>query len=664
MRLTDLVLGLVSTAFAVESRSVRRQYPNDTLGTLPYELKTGPLDTEWTSKVGTSPWPEYPRPQLARSEWKNLNGVWQYSNTTWEERDNPPFGRDLDKSVLVPFCLESALSGIMGSNAYYSWYRTSFDVDFSWIASDKRVLLNFGAVDYEANVYVNGKAAGNNTGGYFHFSVDVTDLLNTNGTNELILYIHDPTNTQYSNIPLGKQRLNPDHINYTPCSGIWQTVWLESAGREYITQLDVDANMDGKVNVTVHTSPNAVNSSGTFEITIFEPNSTDIKVQKTGSINQPFTFEVDSPNLWSPESPTLYDISVQFGSDSVKSYTGFRTISKGEVDGVVRPLLNGKFVFLFGPLDQGFWPDGLHSPPSVEAMEYDLHVLKDVGFNMVRKHIKIEPGLFYKACDTLGLLVVQDMPSMPTYWYPSNPPGWPSERGKPYYINSTQQEVFEHELARMIEQLKSHPSIVTWVIYNEGWGQNIDDIGTDWRLTDLVRSLDPTRLVDSVTGWNDHGAGDYSDNHHYSGALCGTPFWSGLAYDEKRIAFQGEFGGIGLNASIENLWKVDQAIAQINSTYELTKNTNTWNYRTHNLLAELAAQTKDFACSGAVYTQTTDVEGEVNGLLTYDRRVNRMDITQWKDDIRAIFDAAHSRAVTKETRNIKGLDEEVRMVGL
>ncbi|KAF1950516.1 glycoside hydrolase [Byssothecium circinans] len=615
-------------------------------GTAPYELKKGPLDTDWTSEVGTNPWPEYPRPQLERSEWKNLNGVWQYQNASEGEESTPPFGKDLAQSVLVPFCLESALSGIMGKNLNFSWYRTTFDVSSSWINPDKRVLLNFGAVDYQTTVYVNGKTAGNNTGGYFHFAADITDLLRTNGTNELIVWVHDPTNSGWNNIPLGKQRLNPDHINYEPCSGIWQTVWLETAGKEYITQLDVSADMEGKVNVTVHTPGGSANGTDSYEITIFEPNSTDVKIKKTGTVNQPFVFEVDSPDLWSPDSPTLYGIEITFGSDTVKSYTGFRTITRGDVDGHQRPLLNGEFEFLFGTLDQGFWPDGLHSPPSVEAMEWDLHLLKDIGFNMVRKHIKIEPGLFYKACDTIGLLVIQDMPSMPTYWYPDrNRDAWPANRGQPFHVSTAQQAEFDRQLARMVEQLKSHPSIVTWVVFNEGWGQHPDGTATDFRLTELVRALDPTRLVDTVSGWTDHGAGDFLDNHHYATPQCGAPFYSiaSSPYDPKRIGFQGEFGGIGLNVSIENLWNVPAALLLLNQTYEITASFEIWNYRTHRLLAELEEQVRLFSCSGAVYTQTTDVEGEVNGLVTYDRRVNRMDVGQWREDISKVFEAAGGR---------------------
>ncbi|CAI6334178.1 unnamed protein product [Periconia digitata] len=617
-----------------------------------YQLQKGPLDTDWTEQVGTSPWPEYPRPQLARSEWKNLNGVWQYQNATGSELETPPFGKDLSKSVLVPFCLESALSGIMGTRTIYSWYRTHFDVDSEWIDSEKRVLLNFGAVDWQTSVFVNGKFAGNHTGGYFHFAFDVTDLVNTNGTNELVVWTYDPTNEAGKMIPLGKQRLNPDHINYTPCSGIWQTVWLESTGREYITQLDIDAKANGELNITVHSasggqgnSSTGSSSTGSFEITIHSQGTEGVALQETGSTNAPTLFKVDSPKVWSPDSPNLYNVTVKLGSDTVYSYTGFRTVSKGVVNGLPRPLLNGEFEFLFGPLDQGYWPDGLHSPPSYEAMVSDLKAVKEVGFNMVRKHIKVEPGLFYQACDQLGLMVVQDMPAMPTY---SSPPAEPCAPGP--VVEPQQQQEFERELALMIEQLKSYPSIITWVIYNEGWGQNREDRATDERLTALVHSLDPTRLIDTVSGWYDHGAGDFHDNHHYAFPQCGTPFWGGLSgpYDPSRIGFQGEFGGIGQNVSIEHLWNVKQAIDQINQTYELADSEDAWNWRIHATFMDLLRQVEAFSCSGAVYTQTTDVEGEVNGLLTYDRRINRMDKEQWRSDIGDLYQAARERGTVPD----------------
>ncbi|KAJ5403379.1 hypothetical protein N7509_003250 [Penicillium cosmopolitanum] len=602
-----------------------------------YSLKQPPLTTPWTDKVGTDPWPEYPRPQLQRPHWQNLNGVWGYQNASGLNAvQSPPFGQQLGQEVLVPSCLESGLSGIQGSYTLYSWFSNSFKVPSDW--KNQKVLLNFDAVDYEATVFVNGKKAGFHRGGYFRFTVDVTQYVKIGQENELLVFVHDPTDDGDFVIPIGKQTLHPSHIFYTPCSGIWQSAWLEAAPQNHITQLDLAANMDGQVNVTVHTS--AMNVTSNVLVTVHDNG----KVLKThsGPSNRPFQFNVESPELWSPDSPKLYNVTVKLGNDKVQSYTGFRTIEKGKVNGVVRPMLNGEFVFMFGTLDQGFWPDGIYTPPTKEAMIYDLKVLKSLGFNMVRKHIKVETELFYQACDEIGLLVIQDMPSLRPSQSKTNPADCSSS---PILPNADQQIEFDRQLDLLINQFKSFPSIATWVIYNEGWGQ-ITDYHPEIELTERVKQLDPTRLVDSVTGWYDHGAGDFSDNHHYANPQCGTPFYSinSSPYDETRIGFQGEFGGVGNNVSIEHLWNVQEAINTINQTYEIDETIDAWNYRSHMLLGELEDQVKRFACSGGVWTQTTDVEGEVNGLITYDRRLKRVDEDQWKSDIQALYDAAAARS--------------------
>ncbi|KAL4882723.1 glycoside hydrolase superfamily [Aspergillus karnatakaensis] len=592
-----------------------------TAAATPYAPQTPPLTTDWTDEVGTNPWPEYPRPQLQRSEWQNLNGIWQYRGApNLAAVDTPPFGQDLDTEVLIPSCLESGLSGLQGQNLFYSWLSTNFSVPNEW--GGQNVLLNFGAVDYEATVFVNGENVAFHRGGYTEFSVDITDNINLDGGNELLVFVHDPTDAEGTVIPIGKQTLTPSHIFYTPCSGIWQTVWLEAVPAEHISKLDLWAEANGEVSAVVHTPSGNTNS---LEIRILEGDETI--ATHTGNANELLKFTVDGVKLWSPDTPNLYNITITLGDDEISSYTGFRTYSKGEVNGVVRPLVNGEFRFIFGTLDQGYWPDGLYTPPSKEAMTYDLQVLKSLGFNMVRKHIKVEPALFYRACDELGLLVIQDMPSMALV--------------EP---NQEQQDEFARQLEAMVNQLKSYPSIMTWVIYNEGWGQIIAQT-PEYGLTDRVRELDPSRLVNSVSGWHDRGAGDFSDNHHYANPQCGTPFWSSPAspYDPERIGIQGEFGGIGHNVSIENLWNVQAAIDTIPETYEIDENLDVWNYRGRVLLTELRDQVQRFACSAAVWTQTTDVEGEVNGLLTYDRRLKRYNEKQWKDDIEALYSAARGR---------------------
>ncbi|RMZ67678.1 Glycoside hydrolase family 2 N-terminal [Pyrenophora seminiperda CCB06] len=633
MRLSFCIL---SNIFALAAFASRQFLPRQSNNNTDYKIGFTPLKTEWTDTVGTNPWPEYPRPRLQRPDWKNLNGVWRYSNTTNGSDASPPFGQQLQNPVLVPFCLESALSGVTGRNRFWSWYQTSFDVPSSW-PSTNNVILNFGAVDYEATIFVNGKKAGFHRGGYFEFSVDVTPYLSTNSSNELLVYTYDPTDLDLIQIPIGKQSLGRGGIWYTPCSGIWQTVWLESTAKEYISKLDLTADMDGKVHMTVHSSSNSTKTP--YEITVHELGSTDAKTTATGTSGSLFTFNVDSPELWSPDSPTLYNITVKMGDDTIQSYTGFRTISRGVINGIQRPLLNGKFIFPFGPLDQGFWPDGIYTPPSVEAMTYDLKVLKRVGINMLRKHIKVEPALYYRACDELGILVIQDMPSLR--------PDLPDGRR----LDPAAQPEFDRQLGLMVNQLKSYPAIFAWTIYNEEWGQTTSPPWPEIRLEQAVRTWDPTRLVNAVSGWSDHRAGDFDDNHHYSTPQCGTPFWSqqggpgsDAAYSPLRIGLQGEFGGVGTLVTANNFshsWfkNTDQQQA-----YEIANTTEIWNYRAKRLLGELTEQVELFACSGGVWTQTTDVEGEVNGLMTYDRGVVRMDEGLWRGLVGGLYEAAEKRA--------------------
>uniref|UniRef100_A0A8H7KCU2 Glycoside hydrolase family 2 catalytic domain-containing protein n=1 Tax=Bionectria ochroleuca TaxID=29856 RepID=A0A8H7KCU2_BIOOC len=593
-----------------------------------YKVQKPPLDTDWTYKVGTDPWPEHPRPQLRREAWKSLNGIWTWRGATSEsDVGSPPASGPLDREVLVPSCIESGLSGLQILDVRHMWYETKFDVPSEW--EGQSVLLNFEAVDYSSTVFVNGVEKTKNIGGYHRFTVDVTADVKYGGSNDLLVFVSDPTDSQP--IPVGKQTLNPSHIFYRSCSGIWQTVWIESTPANHITQLDVSAKHDGEVTVNVHGS-----GDGTpVEVTVYGSDGGKI-ASGTGTSGEEFKFTVDNVKPWWPESPTLYNLTVTLGDDDeVFSYTGFRTISKGDVNGVPRQLLNGEFVFWFGTLDQGYWPDGLHTPPNAEAMEYDIKVLKDYGFNMLRKHIKIEPDLFYYACDRLGLLVIQDMPSLK----PDTQP------------NDEVAAEFQRQLEIMINEHKSYPSIVTWMIFNEGWGQ-LDNGQPEEQLTEVVRELDPSRLVISVSGWDDHGFGDFADNHAYASPQCGTPFYSRpkTPYDGVRIGFQGEYGGIGHNVSIEHLWNDAKAIAAIDETYEINKDLESYNWRAHRLFRDIREQTEEYACSGAVYTQTTDVEGEVNGLITYDRRFARPDSKQWQDDIQSVYDAAAARGGKASSR--------------
>ncbi|KAG5983905.1 hypothetical protein E4U55_006817 [Claviceps digitariae] len=589
---------------------------------VPYQVQKPPLDTDWTYKVGINPWPEHPRPQLRRENWQNLNGIWTYDKAGQAGNPyNTPQAEDLSRQVMIPSCVESALSGIQDPNATAMWFMRNFKVSDFW--KEQNVLLHFEAVDYEATVFLNDVKVGYNVGGYFRFTVDITKNIRWGQDNKLSVYVRDPTDLDV--IPLGKQSRSPSHIFYRSCSGIWQTVWLESAPANRITQLDVSAGMAGDVTMTVHSSA----KQGTLVKVAVIDGMGEVIAEAAGPSDKEFKFIVGSPQLWSPSTPTLYNLTVTMGNDEVHSYTGFRTISNGVVNGVQRPLLNGEFVFFIGTLDQGYWPDGLYTPPNREAMIYDLKMLKDLGFNMVRKHVKVEPDLFYRACDEIGLLVIQDMPSLHT------------DGDKP--PNVQQQAEFERQLEILINEHKSYTSIGIW-----GWGQSREAPYPEERLTQLVRQIDPSRLIDSVTGWIDHGSGDFSDNHHYASPQCGTPFYSVLSppYDPKRIGFQGEFGGIGHIVGMEHLWNVQQAIDQMNQTYEITTDLDSYNYRASVLFRELTEQIERYACSGGVWTQTTDVEGEVNGLYTYDRRVLRPNVDQWKNHIGGLYRAAQKRGGT------------------
>ncbi|KAJ0107199.1 hypothetical protein N8I77_004893 [Diaporthe amygdali] len=592
---------------------------------VPYELQVPPLDTPWTDQVGLDPWPEHPRPQLKRENWQSLNGIWTYQGAGNASNVTDVPCAPLQYETLIPSCIESAISGLQVLDTSAMWFATTFQVPSGW--GSQSVLLNFEAVDYESTVYVNGQQVSFHRGGYFRNTIDVTSYLSSNGTNELKVFVFDPTDLDGYVIPIGKQTKNPEHIFYRPCSGIWQTVWLESAPTNRITQLDVKAAADGSTTVNVHASGNSTGLP--VEVTVLDQDGSVLGTG-SGTSGAAFDFNVPGVDPWSPDSPTLYNLTVTMGDDTVSSYTGFRTVGRGIVDGIERPLLNGEFTFVWGTLDQGFWPDGLHLAPNYEALIFDLKELKKLGFNAVRKHIKVEPDLFYYATDSLGLMVIQDMPSMsPRVPLP----------------NAAQQAEFERQLDILINEHVSYTSIVTWIIYNEGWGQIRTPPYPEYAIAERIRSIDGTRLIDATSGWYDHGAGDFSDNHKYAAPQCGAPFYSiqSSPYDSSRIGIQGEFGGIGHNVSIDHLWNVQAAIDTINQTYEVNIDLEAYNYRAHVIFDEYRQQIEMFACSAGIWTQTTDVEGEVNGLLTYDRRLERVDVQQWQDDIQSLFDAAASR---------------------
>ncbi|MEU0536262.1 LamG-like jellyroll fold domain-containing protein [Amycolatopsis tolypomycina] len=547
-----------------------------------------PLSTPWTNDVSpANALPDYPRPQLTRAKWQNLNGVWEFSSA--KPGEAAPIGKTLGERILVPYPVESALSGIMRHETNM-WYRRTFQLPRDW--RGQRILLHFQAVDYDTTVLVNGKTVSRHTGGYDAWSVDVTDALTTARDQELIVGVADPNDA--GGQPLGKQRKPGDGIFYTPSSGIWQTVWLEPVAPARIDRLDLTPDL-GSVTVNA-----VVGGPARQRVEAVAYDRGRVVGRVTGDANKPLKLKVDRPHLWSPDDPFLYDLRVKLvpSGDEVGSYFGLRTVGLGKTaDGKQRMLLNGKFVMQVGPLDQGFWPDGIYTAPTDAALKFDLEQEKALGFNMVRKHIKVEPDRWYYHADKLGLLVWQDMPSMKD---DIEPP-------------AAARVTFESEMKRMIDQHRSFPSIVSWVPFNEGWGDY--EVG---RIADLVKSWDPTRLVNAESGVNccrsepDSGRGDIYDDHSYTGP--GTPMQTGT-----RAAVDGEYGGLGLKVAGHEF---DPAGS---FAYEMEPDSATLTRRYGELQQRLLLVAQRCGVSAGVYTQTTDVEKEVNGFFTYDRQVKKMD---------------------------------------
>ncbi len=555
------------------------------------------LLTKWSQKFDpANVLPEYPRPNMVRAEWQNLNGLWEYAIVDKNKLRVDTF----EGTILVPFPVESALSGVKRSVEpdQRLWYRRSFHIPSDW--QNKRILLNFGAVDWETTVWVNGIMVGEHRGGYDAFSLDITAALNEGGEQTLVVAVWDPTDTGEQ--PRGKQVSSPGGIWYTAVTGIWQTVWLEPVPMDegWIHALKIIPDID-ESSVSVVVDIGAVSKEHAVEIKVKEEGNAI-----AGDKNKPGTLikvPVPDQKLWSPDSPTLYDLEVVLlhndkPVDRVDSYFGMRKIALGkDADGITRMMLNNEFVFQFGPLDQGWWPDGLYTAPTDEALRYDIEVTKKLGFNMARKHVKIEPARWYYWCDKLGLLVWQDMPSGGEYIGPDDPDAVRSEESARIYTT---------ELFEMIDQFSHHPSIVVWVPFNEGWGQFKTE-----EITNLIMTKDPTRLVNPASGWTDRGVGDIHDIHAYPGPAMPEP-------EEKRAIVLGEFGGLGLPLE-GHTWQQSD-----NWGYRSYTNSEELTTAYTDLLRELQGMI-DRGLSAAVYTQTTDVEVEVNGLLTYDRAVVKMD---------------------------------------
>jgi len=611
--------------------------------------KTAPLMTRWAKDVAPDKvHPEYPRPQMSREHWLNLNGLWDYAIADKAAAQPTAWAGQ----ILVPFPVESALSGVMQTVGPDKklWYRRTFHIpaDAAW--KDKSVLLHFGAVDWETTVWVNGHEVVRHRGGYDPFSADITPHLKAEGPNELIASVFDGSDDGYQ--PRGKQVRNPHGIWYTPTTGIWQTVWLEPVPKTYIRGVAIETNIE-QASITV--KADVVNPQPGWKLGIFlssQPRPKDPAAPVSGMFNRVWEFDLKAahvihidkrglnltPHMWSPEHPHLIDIYVALVPDPqanllgfaqewmpkltgpgapepmpavtmadwVKCYTALREIAVGkDAKGVTRILFNGQPYFQYGPLDQGFWPDGLYTAPTDAALKYDIEMTKQYGFNMIRKHVKVEPARWYYWCDKLGMLVWQDMPSGDRN-APWDPVG--GHDGTELSRSAESAANFRHEWQHIIDALKPFPCIVMWVPFNEAWGQFETVAVTQW-----TQQYDPTRIVNCASGGNDFPVGDVVDVHRYPGPFAPQP-------EARRAAVLGEYGGLGLPLK--------------DHTWQGEKN---WGYRSFTTQAALTEAYLDLldklhpmierdGLSAAIYTQTTDVEIEVNGLMTYDRAIEKIPV--------------------------------------
>lgn len=554
------------------------------------------IKTDWVRKVTpTDVWPEYPRPIMERKEWKNLNGLWNYTISSMNEIPATFTGQ-----ILVPFAIESSLSGVGRklNDKELLWYQRNFNIPERW--KKKRILLHFGAVDWKTDIWVNDTKVGEHTGGYVPFSLDITAALNKEGSNELKIKVWDPTDKGHQ--PRGKQVGNPGGIWYTSVTGIWQTVWLEPVSESYITDVRTTPDIDRhQLNVQVVT--NGKSTSEMVHIEIYDGNNlvTEGKAinGRAVEINMP-----ENAKLWSPSSPFLYTMKVFLLSkgrevDRVSSYAAMRKYStKRDAAGIVRFQLNNQDLFQFGPLDQGWWPDGLYTAPTDEALVYDIKKTKEMGFNMIRKHAKVEPARWYTYCDRLGMMVWQDMPSG------DNSPQWQNRdyfNGMELKRSAESEENYKKEWKEIMDYLYSYPCIGAWVPFNEAWGQFKTKEIAEW-----TKRYDSSRIVNPASGGNHYMCGDVLDLHNY-------PAPEMYLYDAQRANVLGEYGGIGLVLK-EHIWEPDRnwGYIQFNNVEEVTNE--------YEKYADQLLQMIKQGFSAAVYTQTTDVEIEVNGLMTYDRK--------------------------------------------
>lgn len=580
----------------------------------PYKIVPGHITTPWADDVDPAmPHPEYPRPQMVRNLWQNLNVLWNYQITP---KSAPP-PETFPGQILVPFPIESALSGVKRqlNPDEQLWYLRQFSVEKAWPSG--RTLLHFGAVDWYCRVYVNKISVGEHTGGYDPFFFDITDAL-IDGGNTLLVCVSDPTDTQP--IQRGKQVRKPGFIWYSAHSGIWQTVWLERVPKTFIEDFKIIPDIDRSL-VSIETRATHAGADLAVNVQVFDQGN--VVAEGEAKMDQPLIITIQHVKLWSPDSPDLYDLKITLKSDQriidqVESYFGMRKFSLGkDQHGRLRFCLNNQPLFLYGPLDQGYWPDGLSTPPTDQAMQWEIDFIKQAGFNMLRKHVKVEPARYYYHCDRAGVIVWQDMVSggisPKPIWFLFAPLFKALRDDRCYWrlgrSRKENREQFKLEYQRMLMALFNTVSIAIWCPFNEGWGQFDAAQIADW-----TEALDPTRLVDHASGWFDQGARDFKSEHIYFKPLPKPD------PDLNRGWVLSEFGGYSLNLT-GHTWNSnkDFGYKKFNDTQALTQGYI-------DLLDNQLIPWINAGLSAAVYTQTTDVETEINGFLTYDRKVVKMDL--------------------------------------
>ncbi|MFD0766299.1 glycoside hydrolase family 2 protein [Mucilaginibacter lutimaris] len=591
-----LAISLSLAFFAITAHAQQNQW---------HLIKTH-ITTPWAEKVNPkAPLPEYPRPQMVRGNWQNLNGLWDYAIGPKTDKQPTAYAG----KILVPFAVESAVSGVgktVGKDSLL-YYKTTVTINKGLKGKD--VLLHFGAVDWRAEVFVNGKSAGVHEGGFDPFSFNITPYLKS-GKQEIKVTVWDPTDDGPQ--PRGKQVKTPEGIWYTPVTGIWQTVWLEGVAKTHIEATKQTPNIDDK---TLTISADVANSQPGDKLKVTALDGKTVVDEKIVDANATAVLNIKDQKLWSTTSPFLYDLKVSVirngkAVDEVKSYFAMRKISLGpDSHGIQRMLLNNEFVFQYGPLDQGWWPDGLYTAPTEEAMVYDIDQLKAMGFNMIRKHIKVEPARYYAYCDKMGMLLWQDMPSgdLGNGW--ENRPGV-LDRATDKARTPESEGYYRKEWAAIMKALHNYPCIVVWTPFNEAWGQFKTVEITEWTMGN-----DPSRLINSASGGNFYSTGHIVDLHNYPAPAMPSPD----IFGKTRAVVLGEFGGLGWPVEGHN-WQANK-----NWGYQNFKNGDDVlkKYITFtNRLQELIK----LGLSAAVYTQTTDVEGEVNGFITYDRKFIKMPV--------------------------------------